>query len=468
MIDPLSYRKFHFVGIGGIGMSGLAHFLLQRGCAVSGSDLKRTPLIDALQEEGATIFIGHDRKNVRDAEVLVYSSCIPEGNPERAEGVQRGCVVISRGELLSSFFKKKKIGIAIAGSHGKTTTSALGAWLLGEGKLDPTYFIGGISCNFKNNAHVGEGNYFITEADESDGSFLSLHPMYTLLMNIDEEHLDYYGTFEASLEAYTAFLNQTREEGKIFACSDCPTTSRVLRQITQRAIVTFGLSSSADFTAEKIFQDEKGLHFDCLHKGKAIGSFHLKLWGIHNVVNALGIIALGTELRMSPSFLQKTFQNFLGVGRRFEIQEFPGLTIVEDYAHHPTEIKTTLDALEAMGKNRRLIGVFQPHRYSRTKLLKKAFKNVFQKLDTLLLTEIYSAGETPIPGIKSEILLEEIEKNGKDQVISYTPKRELVAHLVEILRPRDILIVMGAGDINSIIEELIDQPSEKIPWIKAS
>lgn len=468
-MNLLSKQKFHFVGVGGIGMSGLAHLLLKKGCRVSGSDVKDSSLLSRLRKEGAILSMGHREENVKDAEVLVYSSCIPPENSERREALRRGLLLLSRGELLSHLFQEKRIGIAISGSHGKTTTTALATWLLKKGGLDPTYFIGGVSRNLGDHAGEGKGDYFVTEADESDGSFLALSPTYTLVTNMDAEHLDYYKTLESSLEAYALFLNKTEKEGKVFISSDCPNTSKTLKKVTHPHPITFGFSRTAHYFPDRIERLGEFSSFDCVGNGKRIGSFRLPLSGRHNVLNAVSVIALGVELGIPSPVIQEAIESFRGVERRLEIRKFASLTIVEDYAHHPTEIEATLEALRGMADGRRIVGVFQPHRYTRTQLLAEAFGNCFEALDVLILTDIYAASEEPIPGIDGETILKTVQKKGKNKHLFFLPQEEILPHLLEFLRPDDILIVMGAGDINEIAKELARLCSEgAFSWIRAS
>ncbi len=465
----LSTKRVHFVGIGGIGMSGLAHLLLERGYQVSGSDVKASPLTSQLEKEGATVTLGHQETNLRNAETLIYSSCIQEGNPEKKEAERRKLPVISRGELLSLLFKEKRIGIAIAGSHGKTTTTALTAYLLKKAGCDPTYVIGGVSHDLRGNAAEGKGDYFVAEADESDGSFLALSPTYSIVTNMDAEHLDYYGSLERSLEAYRVFLNKTKKDGKIFVSSDCPQTSQVLKKVRPLPVATFGHSRGGHYFPDRI--ERRGDHsfFDCIANGKKSGRFRLNLPGLHNIANALGVIALADELRLPLSIVQETLETFQGVQRRLEMNHFPALTIIEDYAHHPAEIEATLEALRGMADGRRIVGVFQPHRYTRTQLLAKRFGSCFRRLDYLIVTDIYAASEPPIPGVDAGVIVREVKRAEREKELLYLPKKEILPRLLHILKPKDILIVMGAGDVFEIARELAQGCAKGIlPWINKS
>ncbi|MBI4435971.1 MAG: UDP-N-acetylmuramate--L-alanine ligase [Candidatus Omnitrophica bacterium] len=462
--DALSRKRFHFVGIGGIGMSGLAHLLLAKGRQVSGSDVKRSSLLSRLEKEGAKIFIGHRREHITDAEVLIYSSCIRPDNPEREEAAQRSLLSLSRGELLSLLFKEKRTGVAVSGSHGKTTTTALAAWLLRKGGLDPSFLIGGVSHNLDGNAAMGRGDYFVTEADESDGSFLALTPTYSIVTNMDAEHLDFYETLEKSLDAYAAFLDKTK--GTLFVSSDCPNTQKVLKKLGTRPIVTFGLTQGAHYFPTLIEREGRSSRFDCIAHGERLGSFLLNLPGLHNITNALAVIALGGELEIPVPVLQEAIETFDGVQRRLEMKQFPALTIVEDYAHHPAEIEATLEALRGMGNGRRIVSVFQPHRYTRTRLLAERFGSCFQNADLLIVTEIYAASEAPIPGVDAETILGEVRRAGKNKELLFVPKKEIISRLLEILRPKDILVVMGAGDVGEVAREMSRLCSQgTLSWI---
>ena len=450
-------------------MSGLAHLLVSQGYEVSGSDLKGSPLISKLQEEGVTVALGHREANLGESEALVYSSCIREDNPERREAKRRRMPIFSRGELLSLLFKEKKIGIAISGSHGKTTTTALATLLLKKGNLDPAYLIGGVAHNWGDNAGAGAGDYFVTEADESDGSFLALSPTYTFVTNMDVEHLDYYGSLEKSLEAYAAFLNNTHKEGKIFVSSDCPRTLSVLQKVKFPRVATFGFSKGAHYFPDRIQRQGDRSTFDCIANGKRLGPFCLNLPGLHNIANALGVVALADALKLPLSVVQETFKTFKGVQRRLDMSQFPGLTIIEDYAHHPTEIEATLEALRGMADGRRIVGVFQPHRYTRTQLLAERFGSCFGMVDFLIITDIYAASEPPIPGVDAELILKEVRRAENLKEPLYLPKKEILPRLLQILKPEDVLIVMGAGDVNEVARELVQLCSQGVlPWISRS
>ncbi|MFH1857903.1 MAG: UDP-N-acetylmuramate--L-alanine ligase [Candidatus Omnitrophota bacterium] len=465
-LKNLLKKKIHFVGIGGIGMSGLARILLARGCRVSGSDVKRSSLIDRLQKEGAEIAIGHRKENIRDADVLVYSSCIPSENPERIEGGERRLEILSRGELLSRLFQEKKVRIAVSGSHGKTTTTAMTAYLLEQAGCHPVFLIGGISRNLGVNGGDGEGDYFVAEADESDGSFLALSPTLSVVTNMDAEHLDYYKTHERSLEAYAAFLEHTEQKGKVFVSSDCPHTAGILKKLRHPHPVTFGFSPDADIRPDRITKGQGTLQFDVFRRGTKLGTFRLHLSGRHNIANALGVIAVGMECGIPLSAIQQGLEDFRGVERRLDVREFPSLTIVEDYAHHPTEIKATLAAVRDLVNGRRVVGVFQPHRYSRTQLLAKEFGRCFGDLNILLMTEIYASSEEPIPDVDAETLLREVRQVEKGKEVRFVPKQKILSHLSGLLRPEDVLVVLGAGDINEVARELAVQCSQgHLPWM---
>ena len=467
MEDLLSKKRFHLIGIGGIGMSGLAHLLLRQGYTVSGSDAKESEVTRRLREEGAEIHIGHQKDHVKGAEVVVYSSAVRRENPERSEAMERNLSILSRGELLALLFRKKEIRIAITGSHGKTTTTALAAWLFHRAGYDPSYLIGGISHNLGGNAEEGRGNSFVTEADESDGSFLFLSPTHAIVTNMDAEHLDYYGTHEKSLEAYAAFLEKTEKGGTLLVSADCPHTPKALKRLGERPVLSFGFSRPADYLPDAIVRSGEGSQFDCLRQGKKLAAFQLNLPGLHNISNALSVIALGCELGIPIPVIQETLKSFQGVERRLEVKHnFPALTIIEDYAHHPAEIEATLEALRGSVDGRRIVGGFQPHRYTRTKLLSHRFGNCFQKIDFLIITDIYAASEAPIPGISAETLLEEVRRVGCNKELLFLPKKDIATRLLDILRPKDILLVMGAGDVTEVTEEMsVLCRQGDLPWI---
>ena len=456
-------KRIHMVGIGGAGMSGIAEVLLSFGYQVSGSDLKKSEVTERLKRLGGKIYYGHKAKQVGEAEVVVISSAVRENNPEVVEARKKKILVIHRAEMLAELMRLKQ-GIAVAGSHGKTTTSSMIATILHQVGLDPTAIIGGRLDNFKSGARIGKGALMVAEADESDGSFLKLRPVIAVVTNIDREHLDYYGSFEKLRESFLAFLNEVPFYGLDVIGVDCPTIRGLLGEIKRR-FITYGESPDADLRAVEIRTGASGLSFEVIYQGKNLGRIMLGIPGSHNAINALASIAVGFELGLDFSEMAKALTGFKGVGRRFEIKgELAGITIVDDYGHHPREVQATLSAgKEWRGKNgktraRRVVCAFQPHRYTRTKLLAEEFGPAFDQAEVLLMTEIYPAGEEPIAGISGRWLFEIIkahrDKLGLESYF-FEGFEEMVKTLIKMLRPGDLFLTIGAGNIWQVGEEII-------------
>ncbi len=454
------YRKrkiqhIHFVGIGGIGMSGIAEVLLNLGYHISGSDVKETEVTRRLQALGCEIFYGHRKENVREADVVVISSAIRQGNPEIEVAEQRLIPVIPRAEMLAELMRMK-IGIAIAGTHGKTTTTSLIATVLAAGGLDPTVVIGGRLNSIGSNARLGQGDFLVAEADESDGSFLKLMPTIAVVTNIDPEHLDYYHGIEEIKEAFLSFLNKIPFYGLAVLCLDHPNIQSLIPRLKKR-FTTYGLTTQADFQAKEIVFEGLSATFDALHHQKEIGRLKLQMPGLHNVYNALATLATAFELDIPFEVVQETLQDFSGIQRRFQIKgEKNGILIVDDYGHHPVEIVATLRAART-GWGRRIVAVFQPHRYTRTQALFQDFMTAFNDANVLILTDIYPAGEDRIEGVEAKALYEGIRDYGHKDVTYIADKKEIVNHLLRIITPGDVVITMGAGDIWQVSEELVKQ-----------
>lgn len=443
---------YHFIGIGGIGMSGIAHLLLKSGFKVSGSDLKGNRITDELKSLGARIFIGHKAQNIDSQDMVVYSSAIREDNCELCQAKISGIPLIKRARALS-LLMRDKLAITVAGSHGKTTTTSLVAYMLLEAGLNPTVAIGGILNNINANACLGSGKFFVAEADESDGSFLSYSPKYSIITNIDREHLDYYHNFDNELEAFGAFMKRTQEGGCVFACSDDPNLLKITGAYKGRHLF-FGLNSAADIYAKNISFTGLSGDFDCYFKNKLIGRFHLALGGRHNISNSLAVIGLGLELGIDLKCIRSVLEGYKGAGRRLETKfKSDKYLVIDDYAHHPTEIKATLEAITNLHAGRK-IAVFQPHRYSRTRLLLDEFAKSFDSIDYLIITDIYAASELPIEGVCAKKLLEKIKEYAKDKEVLYLPKEEILEHLLGILRENDLVITLGAGDIVKVSDAL--------------
>jgi UDP-N-acetylmuramate--alanine ligase len=448
-------QHYHFIGIGGIGMSGIAQILLRRGVTVSGSDLKASRATECLKKEGASIYLGHDAGHIKGAEIVVYSSAIKEDNPEMLAARAARVPLIKRAEALADLMKDKKV-ITVTGSHGKTTTSSLVSYMLLEAGLRPTIAVGGILKNIDANASCGEGSYFVAEADESDGSFLCYRPLYSIITNIDYEHLDYYKTFQNALKAFKEFMGHTDEAGCLFACGDDPHIAELLKGYTKRC-VRFGLNDHADIYSRAIVFKGLSSEFECVYKGKPVDRFLLALGGEHNISNALSVIALGLELGIETAVIKKTLAHYLGSGRRLEVKfKSDEYILIDDYAHHPTEIRATLAAIRHMDYQR-IVAVFQPHRFTRTQLLMDEFTRCFDDVDSVVITDIYAASEAPIEGVTGSALAAKIKKRLPDKHIEYVPKDEVAGYLSKTIKAGDLVIMLGAGDITRLCDELAEK-----------
>ncbi|HHU75948.1 MAG TPA: UDP-N-acetylmuramate--L-alanine ligase [Firmicutes bacterium] len=445
-------RKIHFTGIGGYGMSALALVLLQDGFDVRGSDINNSRLIGILKKAGAKIYLGHDAHQVGDAELLVYSTAIPIDNPELGEARRREIPAWHRSKLLAALLNER-VGIAVAGTHGKTTVTAMLALLLERGGLDPTAVIGGEVSFFDGNARLGKSPYIVAEACESDHSFLRYNPFLCLLTNIEADHLEYYeGDFSKLINTYRAFADNVKAGGTIFYYLDDPHLN-VLSKAWGPRSVSYGLSEGAEIRGDQIRVEGLGSRFRLLQKEKPLGEIVLRVPGIYNVCNALGAAAVALHLGIDFSIIRETFPTFDGARRRFEIiGEVGRVLIVDDYAHHPTEIRATLEAVRLNG--RRIICLFQPHRFTRTGFLWKDFIESFDAADLLVLTDIYTAGEAPIPGITSCRLAEGIKERGHQGVYYSGNFSAAINYLLESVKEGDIVLTMGAGDIWKVGREL--------------
>ena len=448
-------RKIHFVGIGGIGMSGIAEVLINLGYGVSGSDIAKSGITKRLASMGAKIAIGHSRENIEDADVVVYSSAIKDDNPEIIAAKEKFITVIPRAEMLAELMRLK-FSIAVAGTHGKTTTTSLVATILNDYGMDPTAVIGGRLDFLGSNARLGEGEYLVAEADESDGSFLLLTPTIAIITNIDPEHLDYYSGLEHLKKDFLTFVNKVPFYGLAVLCLDHPVVQALIPGV-KKPYVTYGFSHQADFRAVDVRQDEFETIFTAISEKKGeLGEIRLGMPGRHNVQNALAAVAVATELEIPFNEIQKAMDGFSGIHRRFElIGQVNDVLIVDDYGHHPVELRAVLSAAKA-GFDRRIIGVFQPHRYTRTRDLFDEFLTAFNDADTLIVTEIYPASETPIAGVNAKKLYDGIRAFGHKD-IAFIPKMEdLCDHLAEIVRPGDMVMTLGAGNIYRIGGELLE------------
>lgn len=448
-------RHYHLIGVGGIGMSGIAHLLLGRGMKVSGSDLKENRITDELKRRGASIFIGHNPLNIQGADTVIYSSAIAQDNPEIQEAKKQGISLLKRGQALADLMREQTI-IAVTGSHGKTTITSLVSYLLLQAGLQPTVAIGGILRNIDNNAALGDGRFFVAEADESDSSFLYYQPKYSIVTNIDYEHIDYYKDFKELLNAFKQFLLKTPSDGCIFCCGDDKNLKSILMDYQNRYVL-FGLSESADIYPKNIKIEGLTSTFDCFYKNKSIDRFELALGGRHNISNALSVIALGLELGIDLKFIKDTLATYKGTARRIDVKFDNGdYLFIDDYAHHPTEIKATLEAISELQK-KRVIAIFQPHRYSRTKLLLDEFGKCFDLADYVIITDIYAAGEPPLEGISGKSIYNKIKEYAPHKKALFFPKEEIIDHVLGIVTQGDLVITLGAGDIVKICDELVER-----------
>jgi UDP-N-acetylmuramate--alanine ligase len=448
------YQQIHFVGIGGVGMSGIAEILLNLGYRVTGSDQRRSEAAERLEQLGAKVYVGHDTAHIEGAHVVVYSSAVSRENVEVQVARQRGIPTIPRAEMLAELMRLK-YGIAVAGTHGKTTTTSLIGVVLAEGRYDPTIVVGGRVTNLGSNARLGQGEYLVAEADESDGSFLKLAPTIAVVTTIDAEHLDHYGTLEAICEAFVAFVAKVPFYGSVVLCLDQPNIQMLIPRIEKR-IITYGLESGADLVARHLTLSGMTSRFEVVQRGSLLGECTLQIPGRHNVLNALAAIGVGLDLEIPFVTIQKALAGFAGVQRRFQIRgSARGVTVVDDYGHHPAEIRATLAAAKA-GFDCRVVTVFQPHRYTRTRHLRQEFLTAFNQTDVLIVMDIYPAGEAPIPGVTGEDLAEGIRAHGHRNVIYLGNDRtRVLEHLAEITRPGDLVLTLGAGDVSQLGPELL-------------
>ena len=448
-----NFKRIHLVGIGGSGMSGIAEVLLSSGYAVSGSDLKYSSVTDRLKNLGAKIYEGHNAENVHGAHVVVVSSAVRPDNVEVIEAHRQKIPVIPRAEMLAELMRLKH-GIAVAGAHGKTTTTSMVASVLAAAGLDPTFVVGGRVNQAGTNARVGQSQYMVVEADESDRSFLLLAPVIAVVTTIDREHLDQYASLEEIQQVFLEFVNRVPFYGSVVLCVDEPNVQALLPDV-KRPILTYGTSSQADLVISDIQLKGLSSDFRLTFHGDDLGIFHLPSPpGIHNVLNAAAAAAVGLALNVPADLIRAGLEKFAGVGRRFEIKGiYSGVTLIDDYGHHPAEIRATLEA--ARGCNfKRLLVFFQPHRYSRTQALWEDFRRSFNQADILLVTEIYAAGETPIPGVAAEKLSEAISSAGHKNVVYTSTVQAGVEFMLREARPGDAILAIGAGSINRSLDQL--------------
>ncbi len=452
-------EKIHFVGIGGIGMSGIAEVLLNLGFAVTGSDIRKTDTTERLEKIGASIFYGHNRENVlQDVDVVVISSAVKSDNPEIQKAKEYFIPVIQRAEMLAELMRMK-YSIAVAGSHGKTTTTSIVSTILGHAGMDPTCVIGGRLNSLGSNAKLGDSKFLVAEADESDGTFLLLFPTIAVATNIDLEHLDFYEDIDEIKASFLTFLNKVPFYGLDVICIDNPNIQSLIPYLKRR-YMTYGLSKQADLRADGVKFDGSRSTFKVIYKGYELGAINLALPGIHNVVNALAACGVAIELDIPFSTITEALQTFSGIQRRLEVKWDGDIRLIDDYGHHPTEIKATLAAARRMSSGR-VIVAFQPHRYTRTKALMDEFVTAFNEADVLIVTEIYAASEEKIEGISGLLLSEKIRASGHRNVLFAATKEEVADRILEIAQSGDLVITLGAGDINKIDGRLKEE------WSKA-
>lgn len=442
-------RRIHFVGIGGVGMSGIAEVLNNLGYSVSGSDAKSTETTRRLQGAGVRVFEGHAAAHAKGAQVVVVSSAVAPDNPEVVFARKHGVPVVLRAQMLAELGRMKKT-VTIAGSHGKTTTTSLVSMALKEAGAGPTMIIGGQLKNIGSNAKLGIGEYLVAEADESDGSFLYLTPLVAVVTNIDNDHMDHYKTMEALKDAFVSHLHRLPFYGAAVLCADDPVLASIRSRVT-RHVVTFGFAAHADWRAMNVRLGKDGSVCDVLHKGKKALTLRLRVAGRHNVSNALAALAAGQFLGFDLKRLAKGLAEFRGVGRRMDrLGSAAGVEFVDDYGHHPTEVRATLSAVAGLWKAKRVVVIFQPHRFSRTKLLAKEFGAAFKGADIVYVTDIYAAGEKALPGVTSKVIVDGVRKTGV-KAAAFPGALDVARDL----RPGDVVLTLGAGDVWKIGEDLL-------------
>lgn len=452
-------QKIHFIGIGGIGMSGIAEVLLNLGYQVSGSDLRESEITRRLTSLGGKIALGHQAENVCEADVVVTSTAIRAENPEVREAHRRLIPVIPRAEMLAELMRMK-YGIAVAGTHGKTTTTSMVATVLSHGGIDPTVVIGGRLDSLGSNAKLGQGKFLVAEADESDGSFLKLSPTIAVVTNIDADHLDYYRDLAQIKETFVDFINKVPFFGVAVLCLDDPNVQALIPQVKKR-FVTYGFATQADFYATEVEHRAARTSFVVNRRGERLGTLSFRMPGRHNVLNALAAVTVAMELDIPFATVAEGFRDFGGVQRRFQTKfDAQGIMVVDDYGHHPAEIRATLAAARA-GWDRRVVAVFQPHRYSRTQALFDEFVTAFYQADHLVVMDIYPAGEDPLPGVEAQALAEGIAGHGHKDARYLADADAVVAHLAGEVKAGDIVITLGAGNVWQVGERLIARLQER-------
>jgi UDP-N-acetylmuramate--alanine ligase len=451
-------KKVHFIGIGGIGMSGIAEVLCNLGFQISGSDLKKSRNTDRLESFGAKIYEGHRAENIGDAQVVVYTSAAREDNPEIVEAKERGIPIIPRAEMLAELMTLKPYAVAVAGTHGKTSTTSMVASVLGHAGIDPTTVVGGVVDTLGSNARLGQSDWFVTEADESDRSFLMLYPTIAVVTNIDKEHMESYKGMDDVVQCFTDFINKVPFYGAAILCLDDANVQSIIPRIKRRR-VTYGMTAQADVSAHDIVYNEGfGTSFAVQRGNEVLGRISLPVPGKHNIYNALAATAVALELEISFEKIASAFTTFKNANRRFQFKgEASGVTVVDDYGHHPTEILATLDAAKrGSGGKKRTVVVFQPHRYTRTQELMNEFALAFNNADLLFVMDIYAASETPIDGINAEVLTDNIRLYGHKNAQYIGDIETAVEKVLPSLRENDLLITLGAGTVTTLSDRFLE------------
>ena len=444
-------KRCFLIGIGGAGMSAIALVLHGMGFMVSGSDIKESRYTNVLKNEGIKIIIGHSKKNIEGADIVVYSAAIPDNNMEMETARGKGIPILARSDILAWILNSRN-GIAISGTHGKTTTTSLICSLLHRGGKNPTMFIGGELNDIGGNSQLGKSEYVVAESDESDGSFLFLSPKISVLTSLEDDHLDYYGSEARLFGAFIQFLKRLKPGGTLIINKDNPGLDKVLKGSSLAAsqkLITYGINSAAHLLAENIKLEQFGSSYEVNYKGRSMGNINLPLPGKHNIYNSLASIGVGITLGIKWNEIKEALSLFKGTKRRFEvIGEKRGILVVDDYAHHPTEIRVTLKAAARL--KRRTVAIFQPHRYTRTKMLLSKFAHSFERADILLLTSIYAAGEAPLPGIDGKLLFEKVKEKREKQTYYFPTFKEIINFLRKESKEGDLILTLGAGDINKV------------------
>jgi len=445
-------KHFHLMGVGGVHMSAIAYLLLGRGYRVSGCDVGSTEALRPLQEKGLRLSQGHSPRHLADVDVLVHTAAIRQGNPELEEARRRGIPVLKRAEMVARLAEGLRM-VAVAGSHGKTTTTSLVAYILWRAGLSPTFLLGGYMVEMDTNVAAGTGPFIVVEADEFDAAFLAYNPWLAVVTNVEPDHLDCYGTFEALKDAFRRFLHQVHEDGAIVVCGDDPYLASLVSGLS-RPVVSYGLGGGVDLMAQEALPFSQGYRFRAVWQGQDLGLFHTQLWGLHNVSNCLAALAVGLLLGLPVDLLREALATFRGVKRRFQVVgEAGGVMVVDDYAHHPTEVRATLAAARQRFPGRRLVCLFQPHTYSRSRYLLEGFLTCFQEADLLLVADTYAARESPQEGIDAATLAAHIGPHARyvGSLDDATPA------ILSLVRPGDVFMTIGAGDVDKVAYRVLEE-----------